>query len=152
MAIKIYVKQFELDNTRINKFKIYLSLNIFNKLDLLKIKIDKTTLKKILNKNNKKVNLGNLKKDDIKLLISNIKVEKLNIYSILGTESPYFTSFLVPILSSILAILLAKVENSKYKIDPIYIDRNYLYLCINCIFTIKLVHIINISRKLKRKE
>ena len=61
--------------------------------------------------------------------------------------------FFVAIVSSIIGIALArKIENPRYTIEPVYGDMNYIFLSINCIFEIKLVHIINIFIKLKRKE
>lgn len=151
MAIKIDIKQFELENTKIKKLKIYISLNIFNKFDIFRIKIDKTKLNKLLNKNTTKMDLSMIKIKDIKELIKNIKVEKAIINSKIGTENPIITSFIVATLVSTLAILFAKTKKPSYKIEPIYINKNYLYLNFNCIFKVKLVHIINISRKLKKK-
>ena len=151
MAIKINIKQFELENTKINSLKIYISINIFNKFDIFRIKIDKTKLNKLLSKNTPKIDLRMLKIEDIKALIENIKVEKIIINSKIGTENPIITSFIVATLASILAILFAKIEKPSYKIEPIYINKNYVYLNINCIFKVKLVHIINIRRKLKKK-
>ena len=151
MAIKIDIKQFELENTKIKNLKIYISLNIFKKFDIIKIKIDKTKLNKLLSKNTPKMDLSMIKIEKIKELIKNIQVEKIIINSKIGTENPIITSFIVATLASILAILFAKIKKPSYKIEPVYTNKNYLYLNINCIFKVKLVHIINISKKLKNK-
>lgn len=151
MAIKIDIKQFELENTKIKNLKIYISLNIFNKFDIIKIKIDKTKLNKLLSKNTPKMDLSMIKIEKIKELIKNIQVEKIIINSKIGTENPIITSFIVATLASILAILFAKIKKPSYKIEPVYTNKNYLYLNINCIFKVKLVHIINISKNLKKK-
>jgi len=151
MAIKIDIKQFELENTKIKNLKIYISLNIFKKFDIIKIKIDKTKLNKLLSKNTPKMDLSMIKIEKIKELIKNIQVEKIIINSKIGTENPIITSFIVATLASILAILFAKIKKPSYKIEPVYTNKNYLYLNINCIFKVKLVHIINISKNLKKK-
>ena len=151
MAIKIDIKQFELENTKIKNLKIYIRLNIFNKFDIIKIKIDKTKLNKLLSKNTPKMDLSMIKIEKIKELIKNIQVEKIIIISKIGTENPIITSFIVATLASILAILFAKIKKPSYKIEQVYTNKNYLYLNINCIFKVKLVHIINISKKLKKK-
>ncbi len=151
MAIKIDIKQFELENTKIKNLKIYISLNIFNKLDIIKIKIDKNKLNKLLSKNTPKMDLSMIKIEKIRELIKNIQVEKIIINSKIGTENPIITSFIVATLASILAILFAKIKKPSYKIEPVYTNKNYLYLNINCIFKVKLVHIINISKNLKKK-
>lgn len=151
MAIKIDIKQFELENTKIKNLKIYISLNIFNKFDIIKIKIDKTKLNKLLSKNTPKMDLSMIKIEKIKELIKNIQVEKIIINSKIGTENLIITSFIVATLASILAILFAKIKKPSYKIEPVYTNKNYLYLNINCIFKVKLVHIINISKNLKKK-
>lgn len=153
MAIKIEIKELELENTKLNKLKIYLSLNIFGKFDIIKIKFDKKKITKMINKNNKKIDVKKLKTDDIKYLLQRIKIENVDIRTKIGTKNPAFTAFSVSIISAILAIILAKITiNPRYKIEPVYIDRNYLFLSINCIFKIKLVHIISIIKKLKGKE
>ena len=151
MAIKIDIKQFELENTKIKNLKIYISLNIFNKLDIIKIKIDKNKLNKLLSKNTPKMDLSMIKIEKIRELIKNIQVEKIIINSKIGTENPIITSFIVATLASILAILFAKIKKPSYKIEPVYTNKNYLYLNIDCIFKVKLVHIINISKNLKKK-
>ena len=48
MAIKIYLKEFELNNSEIKKLTAYISLNIFNKLDIIKFKINKSRLNKLI--------------------------------------------------------------------------------------------------------
>ena len=101
MAIKIDIKQFELENSKIKNLKIYIRLNIFNKFDIIKIKIDKTKLNKLLSKNTPKMDLSMIKIEKIKELIKNIQVEKIIINSKIGTENPIISSFIVATLASI---------------------------------------------------
>ena len=149
MAIKFHIKEFELQNNKIERIKIIISLNLFNKFDILKIKLNSEKIKKIFNKSNKKIKI---EIEDVKYVIQKTYIENISITAKMGTKNPTTTAILVGISSSVLAIILArKVKYSKYSIEPIYQDKNYIYLSINCIFKIKLVHIINIIKKLRKE-
>ena len=92
-----------------------------------------------LKKNNKKINLTIL--EDLKLEIKNF-----NLKILIGTEDASFTAILVGIASSIFSILLKKLikgnNNNYWEIMPIYQDKNLLKLNLDCIFSLKLIHII----------
>lgn len=144
MAIKICIDELEVENFEINKADIII------KLGILKFKLNKEKLKKIISNNKSKIKL---EVNDFKEIIKKIEIPKLNINAKFGTGEPNSTAFFVAIVSSIIGIALArKIENPRYTIEPVYGDMNYIFLSINCIFKIKLVHIINIFIKLKRKE
>lgn len=144
MAIKICIDELEVENFEINKADIII------KFGILKFKLNKEKLKKIISNNKSKIKL---KVNDFKEIIKKIEIPKLNINAKFGTGEPNSTAFFVAIVSSIIGIALArKIENPRYTIEPVYGDMNYIFLSINCIFEIKLVHIINIFIKLKRKE
>ena len=144
MAIKICIDELEVENFEINKADIII------KFGILKFKLNKEKLKKIISKNKSKIKL---EVNDFKEIIKIIEIPKLNINAKFGTGEPNSTAFFVAIVSSIIGIALArKIENPRYTIEPVYGDMNYIFLSINCIFEIKLVHIINIFIKLKRKE
>ncbi len=144
MAIKICIDELEVENFEINKADIII------KFGILKFKLNKEKLKKIISKNKSKIKL---EVNDFKEIIKKIEIPKLNINAKFGTGEPNSTAFFVAIVSSIIGIALArKIENPRYTIEPVYGDMNYIFLSINCIFEIKLVHIINIFIKLKRKE
>lgn len=144
MAIKICIDELEVENFEINKADIII------KFGILKFKLNKEKLKKIISNNKSKIKL---EVNDFKEIIKKIEVPKLNINAKFGTGEPNSTAFFVAIVSSIIGIALArKFENPRYTIEPVYGDGNYIFLSINCIFEIKLVHIINIFIKLKRKE
>lgn len=169
-SFKINIKELELINKELKKYKIEISLNVFNKIKWLKITIDQNKINKLKNsgkttilnkildtkilkdyKNTGKTILKNRK--SILKKINKIKIEKFNLQSKIGTEEADKTAYIVGIASSLLAIFLAKrTNNPKYIIEPVYIDKNYLYLSINCILSIKLVHIISISKELEGKE
>lgn len=144
MAIKICIDKLEVENFEINKADIII------KFGILKFKLNKEKLKKIISNNKSKIKL---EVNDFKEIIKKIEIPKLNINAKFGTGEPNSTAFFVAIVSSIIGIALArKIENPRYTIEPVYGDMNYIFLSINCIFEIKLVHIINIFIKLKRKE
>lgn len=144
MAIKICIDELEVENFEINKADIII------KFGILKFKLNKEKLKKIISNNKSKIKL---EVNDFKEIIKKIEIPKLNINAKFGTGEPNSTAFFVAIVSSIIGIALArKIENQRYTIEPVYGDMNYIFLSINCIFEIKLVHIINIFIKLKRKE
>lgn len=144
MAIKICIDELEVENFEINKSDIII------KFGILKFKLNKEKLKKIISNNKSKIKL---EVNDFKEIIKKIEIPKLKINAKFGTGEPNSTAFFVAIVSSIIGIALArKIENPRYTIEPVYGDMNYIFLSINCIFEIKLVHIINIFIKLKRKE
>lgn len=144
MAIKICIDELEVENFEINKADIII------KFGILKFKLNKEKLKKIISSNKSKIKL---EVNDFKEIIKKIEIPKLNINAKFGTGEPNSTAFFVAIVSSIIGIALArKIENPRYTIEPVYGNMNYIFLSINCIFEIKLVHIINIFIKLKRKE
>jgi len=168
-TLKIDIKEFILMNTKIEKFNIVISLNLFNKIKWIKLKIDNKrvnklkgssklkTLNKILDtkilrkyKNAKQI----LAKDWKHILkeLNKFEIEKVNIKSKIGTENAATTAIITGTILSILGIIFArKVANPKYKIEPVYTDKNYIYLSINCIVAIKLVHIINMNKKLGKE-
>lgn len=153
MAIKIEVKELKIENIKIEELKIFISLNILDKFDIIKLKFDKNKIMNIIKKAKNKGNQKQIKLEDIKYILQKFKIEKANIKTDIGTENPAITAILVAIISIILDFAFSRtINNYKYNINPIYENKNYLFLSINCIFKIKLVHIINIIRKLKRKE
>lgn len=144
MAIKINVQELEIENTKINKLKIIISFGLF------RFRINKENLKKIINKNTNKMKL---EIKDFEYILKKVEIPKVTIKAKLGTENPVLTAFGLAIISSLLGIILArKTDAPEYEIRPIYTNQNYLFLSINCIFKIKLVHIINIIKELKGKE
>ena len=150
MAIKIYLKEFELNNSEIKKLTAYISLNIFNKLDIIKFKINKSRLNKLINKNSKNFKLNKLATESIKDMLLSMKFENVKIKAKIGVKNNIVTSFAIVVVSTILAMFLAtKTVNPQYEVLPDYNDKICLYLFINCIFKIKLVHIINIIKSLK---
>ena len=169
-TLKINIKELKIANKKIIKFNVKLTLNLFNKIPWLRITINKDRINKLKGSNKLKIINNILKtkilKDyqdikaisikDIKPILENIKkikIEKTNIKLDIGTENAALTAYITGAIAAIISILLArKVTKLQYLITPVYTDKNYIFLSINCIIALKLVHIINIIKQLKGKE
>lgn len=166
--IRIQVVNFRFSSqTRrhINKdYKIIIKLYALGFIPILKINIMKAKLEKIkLKEKIKNINLSYLEKNPsfnkeiwkaIKKL--NISIKNINLHVDLGTENASLTSVLVPVISTVIAIVLRKkvrnFENQIFMIQPIYQNQNLVNLYISGIFEIKMSHIINIIYMLNKKE
>lgn len=169
-SIKINIEDFRIINFKIIDLKVVISLAFLNKINILKITVNKEKLDRL--EHNKYVRkiadkiqenlikdykyMHNFEQKSIKEILKVSKYFRLNNVEIdmkLGTEDAVFTSFAVATISIIITFLIArKIENTKYKVIPVYINENYLNLSIKCIISIKVVHIINIIKELKRKD
>ena len=155
--IKIQVEdfKFQLDSQNIetNKsFKVIIKFNIFKKINYFKFTI-----------NNKKVKSYNAKQSFDKIFKDilkgennkdkknsknqkHIKIEKLKLNVNVGIENVALTAIITGVGSILLSNLIGKnIENTKgikWKITPIY-NVNLLKIELNCIISIKLIHIIN---------
>lgn len=160
------------------EYQFTIAIYVIKKIKLLSIKLNKNKIKKIKDKISKieksekfRKNIETLKskiKEDLiisdeqylnvlKLVIKELKIQinKYNMDLKFGTSDIFATLFLITIISTILpAILMYTIYDIKelhYKIYPIYNKENILKLSLNCIITIKLVHIINIIKILNFK-
>lgn len=169
-SIKINIEDFRIINFKIIDLKVVISLAFLNKINILKITVNKEKLDRL--EHNKYVRkiadkiqenlikdykyMHNFEQKSIKEILKISKYFRLNNIEIdmkLGTEDAVFTSFAVTTISIIITFFIArKIENTKYNVIPIYINENYLNLSIKCIISIKVVHIINIIKELKRKD
>ena len=151
-----YKKQFQ-DNLII-KFKIF----ILDRLKIIQIKLNKEKMKQIyLKQKPKKIDAKKLikklpksNKEKIKIL-QIINLKKVNLYLEIGTEDVMVTTIIIPVLATILSIIFAKKSNSQkcfYKLQPIYTDKNIYKINLNCIISIKMIHIINIMWRILRKR
>ena len=160
--------------------KVIFSIYIFNKIRILKInfsmkKINNLRIIKLLKKIeiNKKANelikeykkYGEVEKlnsnENIKKLKFILKNLKININSFdlkleIGTIDCIFTSFLIPIISSILTLILNrynnKLENEKFVIMPVYKNKNFINIDFTGIFEIKMISIINIFLNIRKMK
>ena len=148
-------------------FFAVITIYILEKIPIWKIKINKEKLKKIQTSNriNKIKNNFNQKfienKNDfdknIFLMLNKFptSLHDVNLNIEIGTESIMFTTFLIPVISTIIALLLTKYtkgNDQKFNVKPIYNQKNLLKLEFKGIFEIKMIHIINTICILKKKK
>lgn len=145
-------------------YKISIELYLFNKirffkLDITKNKLEKEKIHKNIYKMEKQM-IKNINSFDIKILKNlkylQIKLKKLNLNIDIGLEDAATNAICVGTVSAIIAIILQKFttkENNQYfwKITPIYQNRNLLNVKLDCIFSLKLIHIIYTIYVLKKK-
>ena len=159
-SIKIKIEKLHISNVS-QKLKIMfiskVSIFMFNKFKLFEIKIDKQKIRNIFK--NKRLDIKKLRENDIIKIIKNYKIymERLNIEGYLGLEDAAYTSYIISFINTIIPLALSKriykynQKRYKYIITPVYTNQNIVNLEINCIISIKIVHIINILFKLLKK-
>lgn len=124
--------------------KIYVYLLIFRKIKLFKKDVKNMKMPK-MEVQNKDIDIKILKNKYLKInyieLLQNIDVdiEKIDLYSQIGTQDAALTAILVGTISSILGVILRK---PKYQIVPIYSNKNLLKIKLNCIISVYLMQYI----------
>lgn len=173
-TIKLEIKDFIYNSTKpknekVSQYKIIIRLKLFNKLTWIKIKITKEQIAKaISNKLVKRIMIKRMEKfkenknievKKLKVLKKlNINIDKLKLYIKLDTPTVTATTSLTTIIATFISIILAKtastsnMNNYRYKIQPTFYMQNFLKICIDCIISLKMVHIINIIYILKKKR
>ena len=166
-----FMKKIRIIGLKLNKDKQEKIKRRIQKLQNSKLikKLSKTSIKKIPLKLEKKLEreilFNNIKPLKLaKIIFKNLKIEilkfKMNLQ--IGLEDVIITSSLITIISVIVPIILRltnkyikNINNYRYKILPIYGNKNVLKLDLDCIINLKLVHIINIIYiivKMKRRS
>ena len=130
---------------KINKeSRIYIYLLIFNKIKLYKKDIRNIDKKNIKFQKND-IDIKFFKDRDIKLdykqLLEKIDIyfEKIDLNIQLSTEDAALTAILTGIISASLGIILKK---PKYEVIPIFSNKNFLKLKLDCIFSVHLIQYI----------
>ena len=130
---------------KINKeSRIYIYLLIFNKIKLYKKDI-RNMDKKNIKFQKKDIDIKFFKDRDIKLdykqLLEKIDIyfEKIDLNIQLSTEDAALTAILTGIISAGLGIILKK---PKYEVIPIFSNKNFLKLKLDCIFSVHLMQYI----------
>ena len=171
-TLRIDVKKINIISTtnRVNNpdrtVLIYISLLFLGKLKFLQIKIDDDKLKKLnIKERVQKIDIEKLKKQKL-VNLNNLKVFtklpvdlqefklKLDVGTIDITLTTIINFLIVLIVSILLPQIIKKYDSEKYyyEIKPIYGDRNMVKLDFSCIFNIKIVHIIDITKLVLKKE
>ncbi len=165
LRFEIEIEDFEYSNYEkqiSDKLMIKFKIFILNNIKILQIGLNKQKIKRIYSKKRlEKINAKRLiqklpksNKEKIKIL-EIIKLKKVNLYLQIGTQDVMFTTIFIPMFTTILSIIFAKTSNPQkcfYKLQPIYIDKNIYKISLNCIISIKMIHIINIMWKVLRKR
>lgn len=149
------IKQKGLDK----EFEIYLELYLLGFIKIAKIRITRKLAKKFKVKEEFK----SIKKDvkiakEIKPLEIikklKIKTEKFRMYLALGTESVMLTINLITIISTICGIVFRNLDPKKteYRVIPLYNFGNSIKFNLNCIISVKIVHIIYVIYILSKKR
>ena len=169
IRIQIKLKNIEFNSNKqehFNKnFIVEIKLYIFNFIPILKSKITNKKILKIINneKIKKELKLVENRKDiDIKTtinLLKNIKVQidEMKLDVTVGTEDASITAFMIPIMSTVIAIFLSRQvheynDKQIFSIKPIYINQNLINIEFSGIFQIKMIHIINTICILNKKR
>ena len=176
--IKIKIDNFEFNsqknincnNSHINSnYKIETVFYIFNFLPIFKTNITDEKVKKMSESQNVKNMLNKQKtrlfedenKIDLKDLrkLKNLKIDsqKFDLRLLIGTEDAALTAFIIPVISSTVAIVLRKKfekfnENHYFEISPIFIDKNLVNIKFSGIFQVKMIHIINTICVINKKR
>lgn len=168
-SFKLIVINLEINNSNNKIMPIYelkIAFYLLGKIKLFSFKINNKKTKKILEKDFIKQKIENIKikshekskkqkKFQIKILkqfIKKLELESINLLIYVDTKNVILTSYFVGIISSIIPnILKENIKNfdSKhhiFKITPLYKNQNYIYIKLNCIINIKIVHIISMYK------
>ena len=155
-TIRLELKNVQISNLTENnkKYIIKISSYLFNKIKWFSLKINNNKLKKIskdlhLEQIDVKKIEKNFRISDLKE-IANIKpkVSYLNLEMKIGIEDVILTSYIIPIICTILAILLPYIVSKdkekciKYDILPIYHSKNEYDIKFNTILEIKTINIL----------
>lgn len=141
------------------EIKLYFLEKIrYFKLDITKKKMERVKIQKNLDKVKQKM-IKDKNNFDIKLLkflkYLNFKIKKIKLNIDIGLEDAAANAICVGTVSSIIAIILGnfmkKNNQNFWKVTPIYKNRNLLNVNLDCIFSLKLIHIIYTIYILKKK-
>lgn len=158
-TIKFEIVDFELSNIipiTPKNYKIKLSFYLFGKIKIFSFKLNSERARKMYSKMN--IEKFDIEKGRKFLTIKNINILKklntrldyLDLELDLGLEDAIFTTELITLISTVISNILPHIISKyipnkyRYKIMPIYINKNAYYIKLNCIFQLKIVHIINI--------
>ena len=146
------------------KYKIKISLLFLNKIKYISINLNYKKIQELKSKINfNKINIKKIEKEfewsDFKELIEikpNISYMNLNIK--LGIDDVLFTTYLIPIISTIISIFLpfvvekASINKVNYIIKPIYNNGNIYDVKINIGLKIKIIKVVNAIYKIYKKR
>ena len=160
---KEYVKIFEYVD-----FKLKLQIHIFNKILIFSAKVTDEQIEKFLRKQIRKNKLKkeerelkNFEEEDrkqIKKDIKKIELEKLDLFVEIGTKNASITALGVTtlnvLISSFLPLIVYKehirekvnIDNYKYQVNPVYVDKLVFYIDISLNLSIPIKNLLNLIK------
>lgn len=159
-----------LSKEHLNKnYEIKFTIYTFTKIPIFKIKMNNEKIKKIMN--NEKIR-KTIEKQETKIIenrkdidkevvkgLKNIRleIEEMNLKILIGTENALITAFIIPLISTMVAIFLSKKvqkynDKQIFLVTPVYINQNLINIEFSGIFQIKMIHIINTMCILNKKR
>lgn len=169
-TVRFRIEDFEVANIKhiAPNYNVVISLKLFNKIKWLSFGLNDKKMKKLYTKLHlEKVDIRKIEKE---LKFSDIqeffkikpKLTHLNLKLKIGVDDVIITSYIVPIICSILAITLPlvtskeNIKNIKYKIEPAYNMKNIYHLKLTTTLEIKLMNILisiyNIHKNKKQNK
>lgn len=162
-------------------FLIKIRFYILKKIPIIVFEIDENKLKqieqkrivqkaekrakKVMNKMQKEIIKNYTQTKNTKVMIDiitiakelKLKFKKFNLKIGIGVEDMATTIILVPIISTIVAILLRNVnlKENKYEVRPIYNLKNSvneINIFLNCTIEMHIVYLINVINKMKKRK
>lgn len=165
-SIQIEIKQLHILKSPTRSKVVFTSkvgVYVLGKVPIAKFSVTEKTIKKIYESG--KINFKKLKKNKNintetakEVMQLPINIEQFNLQGYLGTESAALTPMLTTLMNALISIALAKKikniqsTNYTYAIEPVYINQNLVNLELNCIISIKIVHIINMLFNIKKES
>ena len=166
-TIRFRIENFEIANVKHiePKYKVVISLKLFNKIKWLSFSLNSKKIKKMYTKLHlEKIDVKKIEKElkfsDIQEFLKiKLDLTHLNMKLSLGIDDVIITSFIVPIISSIFAIILPHItkekdiKNINYRIQPIYNMGNVYHIKVTTTFEIKVINIlISVYNILKNRK
>ena len=162
-TVKIKINNLEAMNQKEFAHNYKVELELFGKIKWLKFKLNENKLKKLSTKMHlERIDIKQLEKDlklaDIKEILGiRPKISYMNLALKVGVDDVLLTTYLVPIISTFLAILLPyaveseNIKNIKYKIEPVY--NNFFYsVKLDITLDIKIISALNCAFKLYQNK
>ena len=160
--------QIDLDNiyiSNLNKkikveFSAYLKIYFLNRVKLACVKIKKEKIKKMYDKNIKKLRSEYSKKKNrliTKIILrSKFILNKVYIHGSIGTEDSFLTAIIVGIINAVIPTIAFKkirsIKKDEYycNLVPVYINKNLINVNANIVASIKVTEILNSIIKIKK--
>lgn len=164
-TVKIKINNLEVMSPKkfAHNYKVEIALELFGKIKWLKFRLNENKLKKLSAKMHlERIDIKQLERDlklaDIKEILGiRPKISYMNLALKVGVEDILLTTYLVPIISTFLSVLLPyaveseNIKNVKYKIEPVY-NRFFYSVKLDIIIDIKIISALNCAFRLYQNK